>query len=107
MAATDPANPCSAALPWPGRGAAEVGHRAGRKAGAAVVVVGGQLLLYVERGGKTLLSYSEDDELLKLAVEALAAAARDGRLGRFEVERADGESVRDTPLAKALVAAGF
>ena len=107
MAATDPANPFGAALPWPDRGAAEVGHRAGRKAGAAVVVAGGQLILYVERGGKTLLSYSEDEERLKLAVEGLAAAARDGRLGRFEVERADGESVRDTPLARALVAAGF
>ena len=107
IAATDPANPFGAALPWPERGAAEAGHRAGRKAGAVVVLVGGQLVLYVERGGKTLLSYGDDETLLKPAVEALAAAARAGLLGRFEVERADGEAVRDTPLAEALVAAGF
>jgi ATP-dependent Lhr-like helicase len=107
LAATDPANPYGAALPWPDRGAAEAGHRAGRKAGAVVVLVGGQLALYVERGGKTLLSYSDDDEVLRRAVNALAEAAREGRLGRFEVERADGEAVRDTPLAQALVEAGF
>src|SRR5690606_3849153 len=70
LAATDPANPCGAALPWPERpvdadGAAErgaAGHRAGRKAGALVVTVAGQLVLYVERGGRTLLSYVEDQE---------------------------------------------
>ena len=72
-----------------------------------VVLVGGQLVLYVERGGKSLLSYGDDPTLLHAAVEALAAAVRSGILGRFEVERADGEPVRDTPLASALIAAGF
>ena len=37
------------------------GHRAGRKAGALVVLVDGELVLYVERGGKTLLSWTEDE----------------------------------------------
>ena len=107
LAATDPANPYGAALAWPERGAAEVGHRAGRKAGAFVVLVGGHLALYIERGGKTLLSYGEDAERLHSAVRALAEAARAGMLGRFEIERADGTTVRDTPLAAALEAAGF
>src|SRR6185369_5843866 len=62
LAATDPANPYGAALPWPERvidaGDGErAGHRAGRKAGALVVTVDGDLALYVERGGRTLLSY--------------------------------------------------
>ena len=36
------------------------GHRPGRKAGALVVLVDGALTLYVERGGKTLLTWSDD-----------------------------------------------
>ena len=107
LASTDPANPFGAALPWPERGAAEAGHRAGRKAGAFVVLVGGRLALYVERGGKTLLTYGDDPALLTPAVDGLAAAARGGMLGRIEIERADGAPVRDTPLGAALAEAGF
>ncbi len=104
LAATDPANPYGAALPWPER---DGGHRAGRKAGAVVILVRGELVVYVERGGRTLLSYSDDVETLQPAVDALALAAREGALGKLHVERADGEAVYDTPFANALVAAGF
>jgi ATP-dependent Lhr-like helicase len=107
LAATDPANPYGAALPWPERGAIDAGHRPGRKAGAAVVLVDGRLVLYVERGGRTLLSYSDDERVVEPAAEALAAAAREGRLGRLQVQRADGEAVLDTPVARALAQAGF
>ncbi|MBA2564311.1 MAG: hypothetical protein H0V09_02655 [Gemmatimonadetes bacterium] len=107
LAATDPANPYGAALPWPERGDEDSGHRPGRKAGAVVTLVNGVLVLYVERGGRTLLTYAEDEALVRSAAEALAGAARDGRLGRIAVERADGEAVRDTPLARALLEAGF
>jgi ATP-dependent Lhr-like helicase len=112
LAATDPANPYGAALPWPlrpdrGDGAEGSGHRPGRKAGAIVVLVDGALTLYVERGGKTLLSYGEDPVLLAPAVAALTAAARAGVFGRIEIERVDGAPVRDTPLGAALADAGF
>jgi ATP-dependent Lhr-like helicase len=67
LAATDPANPYGAALPWPERVVEEAepgpGHRPGRKAGALVVTVGGELTIYVERGGRTLLSYQDDPEV--------------------------------------------
>ncbi|WP_327086498.1 ATP-dependent helicase [Nonomuraea sp. NBC_01738] len=105
LAAADPANPYGAALPWPAR-AGEAGHKPGRKAGGLVVLVDGSLALYVERGGKTLLSFAEDD-LLQPAVDALALAVRDGALGKLTVERADGGSINDSPLAAALEAAGF
>ncbi len=106
LAATDPANPYGAALPWPERpGEAASGHKPGRKAGALVVLVEGRLVLYVERGGKTLLSWAEDD--LQPAVDALALSVREGALGRLTVERADGEAITDSPLAAALEAAGF
>jgi ATP-dependent Lhr-like helicase len=108
LAAGDPAQPYGAALAWPERpGETTAGHRPGRKAGAVVVLFGGELVLYVERGGKTLLSWTEDSSALEPCALALAAAVRDGALGRMTVEKADGATVHDTPLARALTAAGF
>jgi ATP-dependent Lhr-like helicase len=110
LAATDPANPFGAALPWPAR-SGEGGHRAGRKAGALVVLVDGDLVVYVERGGRTLLTWTDDPAALQPAVDALALAVREGHLGRITVERADGVGVlgRDSgsPLGSALETAGF
>jgi ATP-dependent Lhr-like helicase len=108
LAAADPAQPYGAALPWPPRpGETAAAHRPGRKAGAVVVLFAGELVLYVERGGKTLLSWSDDPAVLEPCAAALAAAVRDGALGRITVEKADGEAVRDSPLARALASAGF
>ncbi len=122
LAATDPANPYGAALPWPDRPEkadadspdSRSGHRPGRKAGAMVVLVDGALTLYVERGGKTLLTWPDDaghgEGRLEPAAHALADAARRGALGRMTVERADGEQLLGagaTPLRAALDAAGF
>ncbi|MGW5672545.1 Lhr family helicase, partial [Micromonospora sp. NPDC003776] len=114
LAATDPANPYGAALPWPERvvdsgdgTAPATGHRAGRKAGALVVLVGGDLVLYVERGGRTILSFTDDADTLASAGKALADAVHSGALGAISVERADGEAVHSSPLRDALTAAGF
>jgi ATP-dependent Lhr-like helicase len=109
LAATDPANPYGAALAWP-RDEEAGGHRPGRKAGALVVLVDGELTIYVERGGKTLLTWSEDLERLAPAAEALADAARRGSLGRMTVESADGTQLLgsgSTPVREALQGAGF
>ena len=109
LAAADPAQPYGAALPWPERpGETPSSHRPGRKAGALTVLVDGALALYVERGGRTLLSWTDDPERLAAGAAALAAAVRDGALGRLTVERADGERAGgDSPLTQALEAAGF
>jgi ATP-dependent helicase Lhr and Lhr-like helicase len=109
LAAADPAQPYGAALPWPDRpGETASSHRPGRKAGALTVLVEGALALYVERGGRTLLSWTDDPERLAASAVALAAAVRDGALGRLTVERADGERAGgDSPLTQALEAAGF
>ncbi len=107
LAATDPANPFGAALPWP---AQESGHRPGRKAGAIVVLVDGTLALYVERGGKTLLTFSDDEELVANGIEALGRVVREGALGRLVVEKADGVSIlgQDSDvLRRAMESAGF
>ena len=108
LAAADPANAYGASLPWPERpDETPGGHRPGRKAGALVVLADGELVLYVERGGRTFLSWTDDPDQLAPAAAALAAAVRAGALGRLTVERADGAGVNDSPLAKALEEAGF
>ncbi len=111
LAAADPANAYGAALPWPEPPAtadARAGHKPGRKAGALVVLVDGELTLYVERGGKTLLAWAHDETArLHTAVEALAAAVHQGALGRLTVERTNGEPALTSPLGQALEQAGF
>jgi len=109
LAAADPAQPYGAALPWPDRpGETPASHRPGRKAGALTVLVDGSLVLYVERGGRTLLSWTDEAEVLAPAATALAAAVRAGALGRLTVERADGDRAGgDSPLTQALESAGF
>ncbi|MGP9018176.1 ATP-dependent helicase [Streptomyces sp. BR1] len=108
LAAADPANAYGAALPWP-EPPAGAGHKPGRKAGSMVVLVDGELALYMERGGKSLLVWptEADDPALVAAVEALAGAARAGRLGTVTVERVNGEAALTSPLARALETAGF
>ncbi|MET1006106.1 MAG: crosslink repair DNA glycosylase YcaQ family protein, partial [Propionibacteriaceae bacterium] len=104
LAACDPANPYGAALPWPDR----EGHRPGRKAGALVVLVNGRLIFYVERGGKTLLTFTDDPQLLGPAATSLARSVNLGLLGKLTVERADGEHVFGSgQVSDALQEAGF
>jgi len=110
LAATDPANPYGAALAWPAApapGAGRRGHQPARKAGALVVLVDGSCVIYVERGGRTLLSFTDDATVLQPAADALALAVRDGALGKLQVERADGAPIVASPLGYALEAAGF
>ena len=102
LAAVDPANPYGAALPWPER----EGHRPGRKAGALVVLVDGFLVFYVERGGKSLLSFTERTELLAPAAAALAGSVQHGLLGKMTVERADGEHVFSSEAGQRGAAGG-
>ncbi|MET7983944.1 MULTISPECIES: ATP-dependent helicase [unclassified Streptomyces] len=113
LAAADPANAYGAALPWP-ESPTEAGHKPGRKAGSLVVLVDGELALYMERGGKTLLAWPADpddpvsqDTRLGAAAEALAAAALAGSLGTVTVERVNGASALTSPLGALLEGAGF
>ncbi|MBO9523923.1 MAG: ATP-dependent helicase [Nocardioidaceae bacterium] len=107
LAATDPANPYGAALPWP---VLDGGHRPGRKAGALVVLVEGELALYVERGGRTLLTFGEDPDVTAAAIGGLGDAVRRGTLGKLTVEKADGANVLGADsetIRAALETAGF
>ncbi|TVU62882.1 DEAD/DEAH box helicase [Paenarthrobacter nitroguajacolicus] len=107
LAATDPANPYGAALPWPALSVdAGSGHRPGRKAGALVVMVDGALVLYVERGGKTLLTFSQDEAVLAAAAQALVDVVRRGAVDKLFMEKVNGHDLLETPIAVALAAAG-
>ncbi len=104
VAAADPAQPYGAALPWPKR----AGARAARVAGAYVVALGGEPVLYVERGGRSLTPLREpDDEWLRPALDALVRHVRTGGAKRLAVERFDGEPVVETRVMDLLVEAGF
>ncbi len=106
LAAADPAQPYGAALPWP-TPLGETRHRPARKAGALAVLVDGVPTLYVERGGRSLLSFTEDDAALRAAAQALSTAVREGWLGQLAVQRADGEQALTSGLADILREAGF
>ncbi|EFF93476.1 ATP-dependent helicase [Streptomyces sp. e14] len=113
LAAADPANAYGAALPWP-EPPTGAGHKPGRKAGSLVVLVDGELTLYMERGGKTLLAWpahpdgsATDDPRLRAAAEALATAARAGSLGTVTVERVNGAAALTSPIGALLEGAGF
>ncbi|WP_410588566.1 DEAD/DEAH box helicase [Amycolatopsis sp. lyj-23] len=106
LAAADPAQPYGAALPWPAA-TGDTKHRPARKAGALAVLVDGVPALYVERGGRSLLSFTEERQPLSEAAQALSAAVREGWLGQLSVQRADGEQALTSELAEVLQEAGF
>jgi ATP-dependent helicase Lhr and Lhr-like helicase len=116
LAAADPANPYGAALPWPSRKVADedAAHRPGRKAGALVAVVDGELAWFLERGGRSLLSFTDDPEAHIAAASALADLVSSGRVGSLLVEKVNGVPVLE-PVAEgeraavqdALIGAGF
>ncbi len=122
LAATDPANAYGAAVDWPQRpdstaegGAGQpvkAGHRPGRKAGALVVLHDGRLAWYVERGGRTVLTFHRDSEILEISARALADSVRSGRVGALTVGAVDGVPVLSGDgtsggPAALLVKAGF
>jgi len=110
LAAADPANPYGAALDWPEPTAAAADqHRPSRRAGALTVLVDGAAVLFAERGGRTMLTFTADPSALGMAAVALAERVRSGRIGSITVSRIDGaDTLSDRgPAARALTDAGF
>ena len=95
IAATDPANPYGTVAAWP-----QSAGRPARAAGAYVVLDSGELRLYLERGGRSLLTFGG---VLPQHLTALAIAA--GRAGKIEIQKIDGGDVQ--PLETMLRDAGF
>ncbi len=101
LAASDPAQPYGALLPWP-----EASTRPSRAAGAWVTLGEIGPLLYLARGRKSLTTWASD--ALPEAAESLAGtlAGQSTTLQRID-GTAVGEIAADDPRVQALVAAGF
>jgi ATP-dependent Lhr-like helicase len=108
LAATDPANPYGAALPWPER--AE-GRKPMRTSGALVILVDGRLAGWLGRGEEQLLTFVSDEADAERTGAALASALA-GEVGperrsTLFIESVNGAPVDESPLADALREAGF
>ncbi|MGZ6885210.1 MAG: DEAD/DEAH box helicase [Acidimicrobiia bacterium] len=97
LAATDPAQPYGAALPWP-----EGPGRPSRAAGAYVVLRDGRLVAFLERGARTVVTFADDPSWC----DALVTLVKDGRLRQIELTQIDGRPAREHPLAEAWRAVG-
>jgi ATP-dependent Lhr-like helicase len=105
LSAVDPAQPYGAALPWPERDDA---RRPARVAGASVVLLGGDPILYLERGGRALQTLvGPEDPRVEPALEALVEQVRRGQVKRLALEKIDGEPALGSRFGAILVAHGF
>lgn len=108
LAACDPANPYGAAVSWPASPVdANLAHRPGRKAGSFVILVDGELVVYLERGGKSLLTFTEDEPALRTALAELAKLILQHRIPGPTVERGNGDPIGTSTLGGYLEDAGF
>jgi len=101
LAATDPAQPYGAALAWP-----DAAGRPARAAGAFVVLLDGEPAAYLERGGRSLVTFPAADRD-DAWIDAVVEAQRCGRLKALQIERIDDSSARTSALAPRLRSAGF
>lgn len=101
LAATDPAQPFGASLAWP-----DSTGQPSRSAGAYVVLSGGEAAAYLERGGRSLLTFAAASNDVAWA-RALAALVRSGRVRRLRIEQIDGERVAASTHARLLREVGF
>ena len=110
LAAADPAQPYGATLPWP-RGESDDRLPLQRAAGAYVVLVGGEAALYVERGGRGLLTLpaaAGNSDMAAAAVRALPRLLQPGGpLRELNLERVDRVPPAESARATELREAGF
>ena len=125
LAAADPANAYGAALEWPAPAAVGEGgsaHRPARAAGSHVVLLRGAPVVYVERGGRSMLTFAPTysppagadgagDALLD-GLMALREAIRLGRVPDLIISRINGVPALEPhpeiePVTGALEQAGF
>ena len=117
LAAVDPANPYGWLLPWPPLSGASAADEedsphstlsARRAAGAAVVLVGGTPVLYLDRNARRLRTFAGvDGEQLERALPALRDIARYRTRGAITLERINDESALSSALVPQLERAGF
>jgi len=101
LAATDPAQPYGAALPWP-----DNAGRPTRSAGARVVLADGHPVAWLDRSGRNLVTFPAAGDHPGW-VAAVAGLVRSGRVRRLEITTVDGAPVAESSWADPLREAGF
>jgi formamidopyrimidine-DNA glycosylase len=102
LAATDPANPYGWLLPWPPLQDARRPRRPRRAAGAAVVLLDGEPMLYVDRNGRRLRTFcAATDDSLRARCPHCATSRAAGPAAR-SLERVGDELAIRSPLAPLL-----
>ena len=73
------------------------------------MLIAGEPVVYLERGGHTALTWAADPDVLRAAARELAGLIHAGRLASLAVEKVDGAPAlgSDHPLVAALLDAGF
>ncbi|MEZ5227613.1 MAG: hypothetical protein R2710_13335 [Acidimicrobiales bacterium] len=107
LAATDPAQPYGAALPWP-----DTEGRPSRSIGAYVVLRRGIPLVFLDRGARSLVTFAQPDghDLANDGawVQALAGLVARKQLKRIEITKVDGSPSAEHPAIRDLLLAnGF
>ncbi|MCU1361795.1 MAG: putative ATP-dependent helicase, partial [Ilumatobacteraceae bacterium] len=97
LAATDPAQPYGAAIPWP-----ESPGRPARSAGALVVLSIGRPLVWFDRRSHHLVTFPDAIQHGEWA-EALATLVKDGRARGVEVRKVNGDPVSSAPEVVAVL----
>ena len=105
LAAVDPANPYGSILPWPeSRRAA----RPRRVPGSWVILHHGRLALYMEKGGRSLLTFApfEEPEVARQTLETLMRLPR-RRPQRLRIAAIDERPPMESPFAGLFLDLGF
>ncbi len=101
LAATDPANPYGSVLRWPDAG----DTRLARDAGAYVLLWGGELIGYLDKGRRGLTLFDVDRSGYGVVSQALADVA--SRYRRLTLVTVNGDAASTSDLAPALSEWGF
>ena len=102
LSAVDPAQPFGATLPWPASGG-----RPSRSAGAHLVLRDGEAVLFIERGGRSLVTFDTTVEHVDDWIDVVKEAVQARRLGSLEIGKIDGEPALGSELGELLVQHGF
>ena len=110
LAATDPANPYGAALPWPDTNPS---RRPMRQAGAQVIMIDGALAAWIPKSERQLVTFLETvperdpSEVAYEVARVLAGQVTSLRRRAIYIEEVDGLPPQETRMGPALLEAGF
>jgi ATP-dependent Lhr-like helicase len=105
IAAVDPACAWGSVLPWPQL--RDPAARPARRVGATAILADGELAVWVEPRGKRIATGALPAETIELALTVgLPRIAARSRRRELLVESIDGVAAPESPLARALLAAG-